>query len=165
MELMGNEVPINGEFSFQRPDKVKNSVNVDINGMQIPVVMVFNGKKMWVSTMGNTMEIDNEKMLKAMRVGVQAEGAGSLVEFLKKPYELSVIGEAKVKGKDAIGIRVSKKDQSDISLYFDKKTHLIVKTETRIYDMQAGQEFTQEKFATSYRDTDGMKTVKEARGS
>jgi hypothetical protein len=161
MELMGNDVAINGSSTFQKPDRLKNEVNLELNGMQIPIVVVYNGKKMWVSTMGNTMEIDDEKALKEMREGLQAEGAGSLVEFLEKPYELNLIGEVKVKGKDAVGIRVSKKDQRDFSLFLDKKTHLLVKSEMRIHDMQAGQEVTQEKFITSYRDTDGMKTAKD----
>jgi outer membrane lipoprotein-sorting protein len=161
MELMGNDVPITGESTFQKPDKLKNTVNIELNGMQLPIVVVYNGKKMWVSVNGQTMEVKEEDALKEIREGLQAEGAGSLVEFLEKPYELSVIGESKVKGKDTIGIRVSKKDQRDFSLFFDKKTHLLVKTEMRINDMQAGQEVTQEKFLTSYRETDGMKTAKD----
>ena len=40
----------------------------------------------------------------------------------EKGYELSLIGEDKVEGKKVVGVRVSKKDQKDISLYFDAET-------------------------------------------
>ena len=40
-----------------------------------------------------------------------AEG-GSLVDVLKEPYKLSPIGEAKVKDKDTIGVRVTRRGAS-----------------------------------------------------
>jgi len=161
MEVMGNEVPITGESTHQKPDKVKNVVDVTINGMAFSVIEVYNGKKMWRSINGQTEEVKDEQTLKPVRDSLHAEAAGSLVDFLDKPYELSVIGAVKVKDKDAIGIRVTKKDQPDISLFFDKKTYLPIKTEMRIHDVQAGQEVTQEKFIMSFRDVDGMKAPKD----
>jgi outer membrane lipoprotein-sorting protein len=159
IEIMGQSRDMTGESTLQKPDKIKTSVTVDINGTSIPVVVVYDGKTMWRSVMGKTVEIDDEKVLKEMREGLQAEGAGSLTDFLKSPYELSAIGEVKVKDKAAIGVRVSKKGQRDISFYFDKKTHLVVKTEMRVYDTEAGQEVTQEKYIVGYKDTNGIKSA------
>jgi hypothetical protein len=161
MELMGNEVALTGESTLQKPDKVKNAVEVNINGMQISVIEVYNGQKLWRSINGQTEEVKDEASLKQVREALQVEGAGSLVDFLEKPYELSVIGDVKVKDKNAIGIRVSKKGQPDVGLYFDKKTYLVIKTEMRLHDVQAGQEISQEKFITSFRDVDGQKVAKD----
>jgi hypothetical protein len=121
---------------------------------------VFNGKKLWVSAMGQTKEIDDEKILKAAREEMQAEGASSLSDYLKEPFELNSLGDVKVKGKAAIGIRISKKGQKDISMFFDKQTHLLVKTEMRTLDGMTGQEVTQEKFILGYQDKNGMKVAK-----
>lgn len=151
---------VTGETSVQKPDKVKNVMNLDIMGKKIDVVTVFNGTKLWVSTMGNTMEITDEKILKAAKEEMQAEGAGSLTDYLKAPYELSALGEVKVKGKDAIGIRVSKKDQKDINIFFDKKTGLVVKSESRTIDGMTGEEITQEKFMLEYQEKAGLKVAK-----
>jgi hypothetical protein len=129
-------------------------------GKKIDVVTVFNGTKLWVSTMGQTKEIDDEKILKAAKEEMQAEGAGSLVDYLKAPYELSALGEVKVKGADAIGIRVSKKDQKDINLFFDKKSGLVVKSESRTIDGMTGEEITQEKYILDYQDKAGLKIAK-----
>jgi len=160
IEIMGNKADITGETSLQKPDKVKNVMSLNINNMNIDVVTVFNGKKLWVSAMGKTMEIDDEKILNAAREEMQAEGAGSFSDFLNAPYELNAIGEAKVRGVDAIGIRISKKGQKDISMYFDKKTNLVVKTEMRTLDAQSGQEVLQEKYIIGYQEKNGMKVAK-----
>lgn len=158
IEIMGKSRDITGETTLLKPDKVKNTMTIDIEGMQIPVAIVYNGKKMWRSVNNKTEEIKDEKILTEMREGLQAEGAGSLSDYLKAPYELGALGEVKIKDKPAIGIRVSKKGQRDVSYFFDKKTHLLVKTEMRILDVEAGQEVTQEKYIIGYRDTDGLKT-------
>jgi plasmid maintenance system killer protein len=65
-----------------------------------------------------------------------------------------------VKDKAAIGIRVSKKGQKDFSIFIDKQTHLIVKTEARSLDAQSGQEVLQEKFIIGYQDKGGLKLAK-----
>lgn len=160
IELMGASRAITGEMSFQKPDKIRHAMNVDFNGKGIDIITVYNGKKLWVNVMGNTMELTDEKLLTSVREELQTEGAGSLVDYLKAPYELNSVGVVKVKGKDAIGIRVSKKGQRDINLFFDKKTHLVVKSETRTYDANAGQEVSQEKFMLDYQVKDGLKFAK-----
>jgi outer membrane lipoprotein-sorting protein len=159
IELMGASRAITGETSFQKPDRFKNVMNIDINGTGIDIISVYNGKNFWVwnSATKQTIELNDEKLLNSIRDQLLTEGAGGLGDFLKAPYELNAIGEVKVKGKDAIGIRVSKKGQPDISLFFDKKTYLTLKTEMRAYDAEAKQEVTQEKFVIGYRDKDGMK--------
>ncbi|MBM3995823.1 MAG: hypothetical protein FJ303_16975 [Planctomycetes bacterium] len=160
MTIMGVKVNVDGDTTLQKPDKVKNVLILDINGKSIDVTNVFNGKKLWVKTMGQTKEIDDEKILKAAREEMESEGAGSLLDFLKAPYELNTIGEVKVKDKDAIGVRISKKGQKDITMFFDKKTHLVVKTETQAYDPSNGQEVLQEKFIHSYQKKHGMEVAR-----
>jgi outer membrane lipoprotein-sorting protein len=149
-----------GETTLQKPDKVKNVMNLDIGGKKLDLITVFNGKKLWVNVMGQTKEVDDEKIINAAREELQTEGAGGLSDFLKAPYELNALGESKVKGKDAIGIRVSKKGQKDINMFFDKKTGLVVKSEMRTLDGMTMQEVTQEKFILDYQDKNGMKIAK-----
>ncbi len=158
IEFKGKTRDISGETTLLKPDKVKNSMTLDFDGKEIPIVIVYNGQKMWQSVLNKTEEITDDKILTEMREGLRAEGTASFVNYLKAPYELGALGEVKVKGQPAIGICVSKKGQRDVSYFFDKKTHLLVKTETRVHDAQTKQEVTQEKYIVGYRDTDGLKT-------
>jgi hypothetical protein len=160
LEIAGNSIDITGESSLQRPDKVKNVLNLDINGNTIEVISVFNGKKLWVSAMGQTKEIDDEKIINSARSELQSEVSAGFSDYLKPPYELSAIGEVKINKKAAIGIRVSKKGQKDISYFFDKKTHLLVKMEMQIIDAETGNEVTQEKIIHDYQEKNGLKVAK-----
>ena len=162
IEINGMSLPITGETTLQMPNKLKNDMKLEINGMEIQIVQVYDGKTMWISQLGKTMEVKDEKTLKEMRESLQVEGAGGLVAILDGTYELNAAGEVKVKDKDAIGIRVSKKGQRDHTLYFDKKTNLVVKSETRAYDAITKQEVTQEKFLTEYQDKNGLKMPRRA---
>jgi outer membrane lipoprotein-sorting protein len=157
MDLMGKNVDVTGETSVQKPDKMKNVMTLDLNGKSVELTQVFDGKSMWISVLGKTTEIKDEKLLKEVRESLQAEGGASLPAFLEEPYKLSSLGEVKVKGKDTLGIRISKKGQRDFSLFFDKKTHLVAKTEMRVYDPMGGQEVTQEKFLSEYQEKNGLK--------
>jgi hypothetical protein len=64
---------------------------------------------------------------------------------------LSTIGEDKVEGKKAVGIRVSAKDHKDVSLYFYADTHLLAKIEHRTVDATTGNEVNEERIITEYK--------------
>jgi hypothetical protein len=160
MRVLGKMVDVVGENAIQKPDKLRSSLDIEVAGKTINVVTVFDGKTFWASSMGNTTEVKDEKTIDEVKQSMLSEGGSGLVDILKAPFELSAIGEAKVKDKDTFGIRVSKKGQRDLSYFFDKKTHLLAKTETRNYDPQTAKEVTQEKIITEYQDKNGIKVGK-----
>jgi outer membrane lipoprotein-sorting protein len=155
-----NTTDVTGETFFHKPDKVKNTLTLDVGGMQVNVITVFDGTNMWVSANGDTKEIKDDRILKEIRENLQVEGAGGLSDFLEKPYQLNSVGEVKVKDKAAIGIRVSKEGQRDFTLFFDKQTNLIVKTEMRALNAMTNTEVTQEKFILDYQEKNGIKMAK-----
>ena len=65
-----------------------------------------------------------------------------------------------IKGKTAVGVTASREGKKDVNLFFDKKTGLIVKTESRGRDLMSGQEVTEERFITEYQDMNGEKAAK-----
>jgi hypothetical protein len=84
-----------------------------------------------------------------------------LVTLKDKAYELSTIGEDKVDGKKVVGVRVSKKGQKDVSVYFDKETGLIAKVEFRTTDQMTGNEVTEERIPSDYaKNKDGVPVPK-----
>jgi outer membrane lipoprotein-sorting protein len=158
MEINGQKLNINGEFNIQKPDKLKSTMTIEIMDKMIPTVQVFNGKTLWISAADQkTMEVKNKKVLAEFRANLHADGVGGgLIAMFNKTHELSPIGIVKVKDQDAIGIRVSKKGDRDISLFFDKKTHQLVKSEMRALDLASGQEVSQESFFSDFKKLDGI---------
>lgn len=157
LEAMGQTLDITGDQSVLFPDKFRVAMAFQINGMNIETVQTFDGKTLWVTVLGKTMELKDEALIKEIKESYAVERAAGLVGLLGKEYELSAIGDVKVKDKDAIGIRVSKKGQRDLNLFFDKKSNLLIKTEFRARVAGGGdQEVTQEKYFFDHKDVNGM---------
>src|SRR3569623_1405897 len=68
-----------------------------------------------------------------------------------KAVELSPLGELKVEGEPAVGVRVSTKGQKDLNLYFNKKTGRLAKVERRGTEAATGNEVTEERIILEYR--------------
>jgi hypothetical protein len=55
-------------------------------------------------------------------------------------------------------VKVSRKGQRDVNLYFDKETFVLLKNDTRVKDlMGGGAELTSETIYSDLKETDGVK--------
>jgi hypothetical protein len=146
--------------SFTQPGKFRLVIEANINNMNVQITQVYDGKALWINTMGKTIELKDPKILKGIEDNKRNERLGRLIGLLDKGVELSALGEIKVDGKDAIGVRASSKGHKDMNLYFDKKTHLLLKSEARAFDPLTQQEVTQESIHGDYQEADGIQTAR-----
>ena len=152
------------EISTQLPNKLRDESTITINGMEIKTLTIFDGKKGVLEVNGKKLDL-GAKLQDALREAATLLPIATLVPLRDKAYELSVVGEAQVNGKPAVGIRAAKKGQPDVTLYFDKKSYLLAKTEHRTTDFASGQEQTEERLITEYaKDADGRPTPKRLAG-
>jgi outer membrane lipoprotein-sorting protein len=152
-------IKMEGEVFFNYPDRMKNVMALDINNMNITVQQGYDGKSLWINVMGQTKELTEKDMIAEMKESMYAEQVSSLVDLDNKEFKLSPLGEMKIMDKAAVGIRVSKEGKRDVNLWFDKKNHLVVKTEFRGKDPfgQMG-EANQEKYFSNYKAVMGLQT-------
>jgi hypothetical protein len=61
-----------------------------------------------------------------------------------------------------VGVKVSSKGHRDVTLYFDKGSGLLVKTERRALDPKSKQEVPEERVISDYRDLDGLQSPRKA---
>jgi hypothetical protein len=155
MELFDG-VEIQQTIAFQQPNKFRNELSFTINGMEIRTVGVYDGKKAAIEVNGKKADFD--KLDEAFRDAAVLINAFELYPLKDKSYELTAVGEVQVNGKPAIGIRAAKKGQRDVTLYFDKTTHLLARAEHRTVDVMSGQEVTEERIITDYKKVDGIPT-------
>jgi hypothetical protein len=73
--------------------------------------------------------------------------------------KLALLGEAKVEGKTAVGIKVTSKGHRDLKFYLDKETGLLVKGERQVKDLDKNKEFTEEVLFSEYQDAGGIKVA------
>ena len=145
---MGDGLPFTAKYSMQLPDKFK----MEIEGV---FTLVMNGDKGWISSSGDTKEMSKEE-LAAQKSDHRAGYIAMLVPLKDKAFTLTMLPEAKVDDKAAVGIKVTRKDYPEVKLYFDKKTHLLVKSE---FPSKAAEEKFKDVMAsmyyTNYKEIDG----------
>jgi hypothetical protein len=142
------------EIAYVSPDKVRERAEFTVNGMQIIQESIGNADKFSFKVNGMEIALDNVK--EAMKETNHLIQVTRLAPLVDKAFEVSVVGDVQVEGKPAIALRVVKAGCKDITLAFDKQTHLLVKSERRATDPQSGMEYVEERFLSDYQKFDGL---------
>ncbi len=151
LSAQGQDLEFTAEFFIQQPNRYKIVADLRVDNQNVQVTEVFNGAKGWAHVMGKTMDLDADT-IKMGKDEVYLEKVTNLTALKDKAFKLSPLGEVKVGEHQAVGVLVTRKDQRDVSLYFDKKTHLLVKAECRIFDQFTKQEVNQEKLYSDFKE-------------
>jgi hypothetical protein len=161
IELAGG-LPYTEEVTIQGQDQLKSVVTVEIMGQSVAVTTIFNRDKGWINAQGQTKDMD-EKLLAEIKealYGMHLARFTALKDNKDKVFDVSLVGNDKVEGRDVVGIRVASKGHKDVNLYFDKKTGLLAKITRMALDPMTGQEVTEERIIQEYQDIDGLKVAK-----
>ena len=156
----GNEEGIDytGEIAIQLPDKQRMKIDGEANGQKVTfLIRVVNGDKVWQKMGDSTEEVTDKDKIKEAKEERYAEHVVALLPLVKdKEFKLEPLGEAKVGGKPAVGVRVSQKGHRDVNLFFDKDSGLLVKSERTVKDDQTDKEVTQETLYSDYKERGGV---------
>jgi len=134
--LMGQQIKYQMQWSFVSATQWR----FDFEGIELPVKIkvVMNGPRAWQAAAGQVEEIKDEKLGYVKHQGY-VQWLSTLYPLLEKPeFKLSQAGELEVEGKPAVGVRVSHPEHEEVTLYFDKATHLLVGAETTVLNEFAG---------------------------
>ncbi len=151
------EVAFTEDTSYMLPDKFKSVQELEIANNKVTVTVLANGDKVSIDAGGNDVPI-NDNIKQALSDARYVMKVARMTNLLKdKDIELSLVGEVKVEGKPAIGIRIASKGHKDVSLFFNKETHLLAKIEARTIDANSGKEITEERIILEYGKKDKEK--------
>ena len=159
VDANGMSLEIVQNLTIRMPNQFKDVTEVNVNGMTISVTTIFDGKEAWIDFNGMVKDL-GEKMVEEFKNVAGMVEASHLTPLLDKKFKLSIVGEAKVEGQPAVGIRISGKGFKDFNMYIDKKTNLIAKIERQAVDPMTEMEVQEERIFKSYRDMDGRKVPK-----
>lgn len=155
IEMMGMKMAYTADYFFQRPGKMRFDVAMEFGGMKIAISAATDGKVAWEKS-GDTVREMEDKKGKAFRDNVYTMELSYLLPLKEKDYTLAVVDEIKVDGKDAVGVKASRKGHSDVVLYFDKKTGLLAKTVSKIWDEFTDKDVTQETILSKWKEMSGQ---------
>jgi hypothetical protein len=156
---LGAGMPFNGRWAVEGADKMKFTLDMTIQDKPFKIIEVINGKKGWVKIQDmETMEMKKDQ-LDEEHEEIYAGWVATLAPLAQgKGFKLAPLGDVKVDGKDALGVKVEHPGHRDVNLFFDKKSGLLVKSESVIKDIEAGgKEMTQETLYRKYKTVEGLK--------
>lgn len=159
IHTQGLKIAFTGELATQGADQEKITLELNVEGQRFEIVEVLNRTRGWVKIAGETTEMDQEKLAESLEEA-HADWVASLVPLKAKSFTLATVGEVQVEGKPAVGIRVSHAGRRDVNLFFDKATHMLVKTEARVKDEESGKEMTEETVMSGYDGKDVQTALK-----
>jgi hypothetical protein len=121
------EFPLEGETLTQPGPRSRLTFHIDLLGNKVDAIIVLDGAKSWQSSYGRVRDLGPEER-KSMGLSTYADRVTSLLPLLKdKDFTLAALGEEKVEGRPAVGVKVSSKDRPDVRLHFDRESSLLVK--------------------------------------
>jgi hypothetical protein len=154
---LGDGIPYTSETAIQLPDCQRSNIEAEVNGQKLSFITVINGGKAWRKMNGDGMALDGDALEEA-KEDVYAALVSTILPLKNKSFKITSLGDSKVDGHAVTGIKVAHKGHRDISLFFDKNTGLLAKTERRIKDVQGGgDEMNQETLFSDYKEVDGSK--------
>lgn len=156
--VQGLELEFTQEITLQIPGKFKEVMEMTVMGQAVKTTTVFNGKEGWikVNAGGNNIDVPvKDEILDEFKEVAYMMALGQFTGLKDKGLKFSLLGEAQVNSKPAIGVKISKEGKKDLDFYFDKQTNLLAKTERRARDFQSGQELTEERIVNSYQEVAG----------
>jgi hypothetical protein len=147
-ETLG-DLTFTGETVSQFPSQVKHAV--DIGGV-LTIVEVLNGNQGWLRDNEKVDEVDPAALVE-MQNSAYVDYVATLFPLLQeKAFALSGLGEAKVQGRPAVGVKVEARGKPGVGLFFDKESGLLVKTQHRGRDARTKKEILKEELFRDYKE-------------
>lgn len=158
VEVSGLKIEYKAEFTFRPPDALRFEMNAEVMGQKITIKHLTSGEKVWEAMEGQPEEVKGEKK-DASIAQVYAYWVSTLKPLNHdKAFKLSNVVGKKVNEKETYGVLVERKGKAEVTLYFDKESGLLVKSETQVKDEFSGfKEVLEESFYENYKDMGAMK--------
>ena len=160
----GLKIDYTADFTFRAPDALRFDMTAEVMGQKIKLTSVITADKVWDAADGKVEEVAGEKKDHSLSMAYQL-WVTSLSQLTRdKAFKLSSVVGKKVNDKPTHGVLVERKDKPVVTLYFDKESGLMVKSEMNVKDeFQGWKEVLEEVYYEEYKDVDGVKVFEKLR--
>lgn len=158
VEVSGLKIEYAADFSFRPPDGLRFEMTAEVMGQKIAMKHVTTGDTVWDSMDGKTEEVKGEKK-DYSKLQTYYLWVSSLTPLNHdKQFKLSSVVGKKVNDKETLGVLIERKDKPETTLYFDKESGLLVKSEVNVKDeFQGWKEVLQEVYYEDYKASGDFK--------
>ncbi len=152
--IAGAPVPFTGEVAGQGADQQRVVISFTLDGQTISLISVLNRDKGWIKINNDTIDMTAVQLAET-KASAYSGWVATLLPLRDKAFTLMPFGEIEDAGRKAVGVNVTREGHRPINLFFDKETHRLVKSETRVRDETTGQEVTEESSFGEYKPVEG----------
>ena len=144
-----------GEVVYQLPDQYRMTLNLDVKSAKIALVQIANGKNAKTTVNGETQKIPEAQKNEALQAAAMQEMTQLTPLLNDKKYKLKAEKDAEVGSNPAAVVVVTSEGLKDVTLFFDKKSGLLVKTSRKGLNPE-GKDVVEDSVLTDYKKTDGV---------
>jgi hypothetical protein len=152
-----NDKPVDftTETTVKLPSQLRSVTQLMIEPKPRTIVNLLSGDKVMVTVDGQPQP-PPASAVQEIRDTMLLNRAERLAPLLTdKAIELKALGDSTLDDKPVVGVQVRLKKHSDVKMFFDKKSGLLVKTE-HIRE-ESSKKVKQEEFYSEFKDFDGFK--------
>jgi hypothetical protein len=150
------EIQASGELISQGTELYRFDLEVNVMGNQLKALLVLAGDEAWAKMGDQVKDAPKDEIGPIRQAFTVARTVQMLNRLKEKDVKLTPVGEMNVDGKQAVGIKVVQPNRADMDIYFDKTSHLPVKSTCR-FKGPKGQEADFEYYFTDWKELGGMK--------
>lgn len=152
----GLRTPYSGESAYHLPDRLHSKLVLNVQGSSQSVEQFYNAGQTALIVAGLSQDVC-EAQSQELKMSLYCREIERLAPLLKDPkYILAAVGEKPIQGKPAIGVRVSRAGQKDVTLFFDSNSSLLVGLARQGFDAK-GEKVDQLETFSNYRTSGGIK--------
>jgi hypothetical protein len=149
----GNAVTV---VTCEMPDKIRLDTEVENpKGGKFAFSRVVHGNKGWLGWARGTRDLSEVEVAQIVDE-LYTHWLASVVPLNDKGFEFSPFGNTTVDGTDAVGVVVSCQGRPHVTLFFDKQTGLVIKSERRAKDPRTNEEYTAESLDLNHKPIHGV---------
>lgn len=154
-QLNGTPVSFTGDVAAQGSDQQRLSISLQVDGQMIAFTSVLNRDQGWQKVNENTADMTAEQLTEA-KANAYSSWVSTLLPLKDKAFTLAPFGEIEIGDRKVVGVNVTREGRRSITLFFDKESLRLVRTETTVRDEMTSKEVTEEINYTEFKEQDGI---------
>ena len=152
------KIEYTADFFFRSPDALRFDMVAEVMGQKFKISNGITDKLVWESTDGKVEEVTGHKKEYSQGTAYALWVTSLAPLNHDKAFKLSSVVGKKVNDKPTLGMMVERKDKPVVTLYFDKESGLVVKSEFNVKDeFQGWKDVIQEVYYEDWKEVDGIK--------
>lgn len=130
INIQGMSFEFEMDSAFLMPGKLKNSIELEVGGMELTIKQIINGDRAVTLVNGMDQPLTDTRASE-LKISAEAQELYGLTPMLDEKYKLTLMEkETTINDKPAIGIEVTREGwKKPLTFYFDPKSNLLVGAE------------------------------------